>query len=294
MNDSWDDKFDYLRQSRALYHNEDYWRFLVRDVWRIDNRALKIVDFGWVGLFLLPMLASGTEYVGFNRSEALLKQGRAAFATLPNRSRLIQGDVNAAPFADGEFDVAIAHTVLMHLPEPRRALAEMIRVTRDDGLVITCEVSRNAINAMIHVHETDEQEQTPLKMFQAMNADIRRRTGMDYNIGMKMPVLMHQARLVDIQARISDAVRTVFPPLDAPEKERIFNAICDDGLGAYPTDDEGLRKALASMTALEISEDEAAAELGREMKNAYRTRGRDYHFVQPGLITISFGTVKKR
>jgi 2-polyprenyl-3-methyl-5-hydroxy-6-metoxy-1,4-benzoquinol methylase len=65
MTDSWDDKFDYLRQSRALHHNEDYWRFLVRDVWRIDKRPLRIVDFGcgfgWAGLFLVPMLASGTE-----------------------------------------------------------------------------------------------------------------------------------------------------------------------------------------------------------------------------------------
>jgi hypothetical protein len=74
MTESWDDKSDYLRQSRALYHNEDYWRFLVRDVWRIGNRPPKIVDFGcdfgWVGLFLLPMLASGAEYVGLDRSEA--------------------------------------------------------------------------------------------------------------------------------------------------------------------------------------------------------------------------------
>jgi SAM-dependent methyltransferase len=209
---------------------------------------------------------------------------------MPNHSRLIQGDVNAAPFAKGEFDVAIAHTVLMHLPEPRRAVAEMICVTRDGGLVIAREVSRNAINAMIHVHETDEQEQIPPAIFQAMNANIRRRTGVDHNIGMKMPVLMHQAGLVDVQARISDAVRTVFPLLDTPEMERIFSAICDDNLGAYPTDDESFRRAVASMTALGLAEAEAAAELRREMNNAYRTRGCDYHFVQPGLISISFGT----
>jgi hypothetical protein len=37
----------------------------------------------------------------------------------------------------------------------------------------------------------------------------------------------------------------------------------------------------------------AAAELRREMANDYRHRGRFYHTVQPGLITISFGTVSK-
>ena len=62
----------------------------------------------------------------------------------------------------------------MHLAEPRKALAEMIRVTRDGGLVIACDASHNAINALLHVHETDEQDHTPLSLFQTMNADVRR------------------------------------------------------------------------------------------------------------------------
>jgi hypothetical protein len=169
----------------------------------------------------------------------------------------------------------------------------MIRVTRDGGLVITCEASRNAMNALLHVHETDEQERMPLAMFQAMNATIRRQTGVDYNIGMKMPVLMHQAGLRDVQARISDAVRLLFPPIDTPEKERVFNAVCDDGLGAEPADEESFRRTVAALTARGVREEDAAAELRREMNNDYRHRGRDYHIVQPGLITVSFGTVSK-
>jgi hypothetical protein len=170
----------------------------------------------------------------------------------------------------------------------------MIRVTRDGGLVISCEANRNAINALLHVHETDEQEHMPLSTFQAMNANIRRRTGIDYNIGMKMSVLMHQAGLRDVQARISDGVRLSFPPLDTPEKERVFDAVCDDGLGAYPADETSFEKALASLKARGVPEGDAAAELRREMQNDYRHRGRAYHIVQPGLITVSFGTVSKR
>jgi hypothetical protein len=44
MTDGWDDKFDYLRQSRALYHDEDYWRFLIRNAWRIGERPQRIVE----------------------------------------------------------------------------------------------------------------------------------------------------------------------------------------------------------------------------------------------------------
>src|SRR5208282_4390122 len=297
MTETWDNEFDRLREGRRLYHNEDYWRFLVREVWRIDQRPCSIVDFGcgfgWVGLFLLPMLAPGSEYTGLDSSEALLEKGRALFAPLPWRATFLHSDACATPLEDSRFDVAVAHTVMMHLPRAREALAEMIRVTRDGGLVITGDANRNAINALIHVHETDEQDHSPLSVFQAMNASIRRRTGVDYNIGMKMPVLMHQAGLRDVQARISDAVRTVFPPHDTPEKQRAFKSMCDDGLGSCPTDEEGFARDVAFLTARGMAEEDAAAELRREMKNDYRNRGRDYHIVQPGLITLSFGTVSK-
>ena len=66
----WDDKYDLLSATRPLYHNPDYWRFLVRDVWRLDDRPRSFVDFGcgygWAGLFLMPLLASGSDYTGLD------------------------------------------------------------------------------------------------------------------------------------------------------------------------------------------------------------------------------------
>ncbi len=296
MTETWDDKFELLAATRPLYHNEDYWRFLIRDVWKLDQRPCRMVDFGcgfgWMGLFLLPMLAPGSEYVGLDRSAPLLEKGRDLFAALPHRARFVEAEATASGFADGEFDVAIAHAVLMHLPRPADGLAEMMRVTRDGGRVITCDASHNAINALLHVHETDEQEHSPLALWQAMNANVRRVTGADGNLGMKTPVLMHHAGLRDVQARISDAVRLSFPPLDTPEKERVFKAICDDGLGG-PADEAAYLNVLSALMARGASEADAAAELRREMTNDYRHRGRDYHIVQPGLMTISYGTVSR-
>jgi hypothetical protein len=98
---------------------------------------------------------------------------------------------------------------------------------------------------------------------------------------MKTPVLMHQLGLRDVQARVSDAVRLSFPPLDTPEKERLFKAICDDGLGIVPGDEESFERAVASLVARGAPEGPAAAELRREMKNDYRNLGRSYHIVQP-------------
>lgn len=297
MPENWDDQYELLSATRPQYHNEDYWRFLVREVWRLDDRPRRVVDFGcgygWVGLFLMPMLAPGSDYTGLDQSEALLERGRSLSAERPYDARFVQGDAMSTGLDDSQFDIAIAHTLLMHLPEPRRGLAEMIRVTRNGGLVIACDASHNAINALIHVHETNEQDNVPLSLFQAMNAHLRRSSGVDHNIGMKTPVLMHQLGLTEVQARVSDAVRLSFPPLDTSEKERLFKAICDDGLGVVPGDEESFERAVASLVARGAPEDAAAAELRREMKNDYRNLGRGYHIVQPGLITISFGTVSK-
>ena len=297
MSETWDDQADLLSAWRSMDHNEDYWRFLVRDVWRLDRAPVRVADFGcgygWAGLFLLPMLASGSEYTGLDRSQALLDKGKELFATSGRPANFVQGDATQSSFDDDQFDVAIAHALAMHLPAAEKALAEMIRVTRDGGLVITCDASRNAINALIHVHETDEQEHTPLSLFQRMNAHVRGRSGVDYNIGMKMPVLMHKAGLQDVGARVSDAVRLSFPPIDTPEKERVFQAICSAGLGLVPTDEAGFQRAVAQLTDRGLTEAEAAGELRREMGNDYGHKGRGYHIVQPGLMTISFGTVRK-
>lgn len=297
MAESWDDKFDYLAQSRRMLHNADYWRFLVREVWRLTEAPVRVADFGcgfgWGAMWLLPMLPEGSSYVGFDISEQLVREGQAALADAGLDAVLARGEATAAPLPDSAFDLAFAHTVLMHLPNPAAALAEMIRVTRPGGLVITCDASHNAINAMLHVHETDEQEKTPLALWQKMEAHARAQGGGDGNLGLKTPVLMRQAGLRDVEARVSDAVRTSFPPIDTPEKERVLKAILDDGQGGYPADEASFQRAVAWLVAHGAGEAEAAIELRRQMANDYRNALAGYHVVQPSLMTISYGRVGK-
>jgi SAM-dependent methyltransferase len=46
------------------------------------------------------------------------------------------GDVQALPFADGEFDCAVANWMLYHVPDLERALAELARVLRRGGRLV--------------------------------------------------------------------------------------------------------------------------------------------------------------
>jgi len=291
--ETWDDKAGYLAESRRMLHNADYWRFLVRDVWRLTEAPVRIADFGcgfgWGAMWLLPMLPAGSSYVGFDISEQLVREGQAALNHAGLAAVLARGEATAAPLPPDTFDIAFAHTVLMHLPDQAAALAEMIRVTKPGGLVITCDASHNAINAMLHVHETDEQEKTPLALWQKMEANWRAKHGGDGNFGMKAPVLMRQAGLVDIEARVSDAVRTSLPPVDTPERQRTLKALLDDGIGGYPSDEASFERAVAAFVRSGATEHEAAAELHRQMANDYRATLAGYHVVQPSLMTISYG-----
>ncbi len=53
-------------------------------------------------------------------------------------------DVQALPFEDDSFDVVICNHVLEHVPDDRRAMAELARVTRPGGwAVLMCPIARD-------------------------------------------------------------------------------------------------------------------------------------------------------
>jgi SAM-dependent methyltransferase len=74
------------------------------------------------------------EVVGLDPSPGFLARARArAAAAGLTRLTLRAGDGRALPFANGAFDVAVAHTVLCHVPGPERVVAEAFRVLRPGG-----------------------------------------------------------------------------------------------------------------------------------------------------------------
>ena len=59
-------------------------------------------------------------------------------------------DVQTLPFADEAFDVVIANHMLYHVPEPDRAVAELARVVRRNGVVLA------ATNGYGHMGEVND------------------------------------------------------------------------------------------------------------------------------------------
>ncbi len=289
----WDSISGSLESSRVLLHNDDYLEFLVTKVWRIDQPS-RVVDFGCgsgrFGQMLMPYMPHGSTYTGFDSSPDLIARARELFG---EKAEFFEASAHEAPFADDSFDIAISQAVLMHIPDPMRAIREMIRVTRHGGMVITCDANRIAHNALLHIEELNTQETMPMSMIQTINREIRNQTGVDHNIGIKTTILMHRAGLKNVQARVTDCVRLLLPPIEGEYDEAVFRGICDEGLGPKERNEEERAKLKAFYLQHGVSEEDAENDMDRELAWNFREKGREYHTAYPSLMSFSFGTVDK-
>jgi len=71
--------------------------------------------------------APAARLVGLDVSQDMAQQARCA---VPG-ARIEVGSVYAMPFRDRTFDLVLCHESFMHFDDPRRALAELTRVSRD-------------------------------------------------------------------------------------------------------------------------------------------------------------------
>ena len=76
------------------------------------------------------LVHAGVDVIALDQSERMveLTHARGVDARV--------GDVQALPFADGEFDVAVANFMLYHVPDVQRALGELGRVLRPNGTLV--------------------------------------------------------------------------------------------------------------------------------------------------------------
>jgi SAM-dependent methyltransferase len=104
--------------------------------------------FGLESLRLARLVQPGGKVSGIDKSADFIKEAEARAAEAKLSIDFQVADAEALPFANAAFDVARAERVLVYLPDPRRALQEMRRVTRPGGMVTAIEpdFGTNAIN----------------------------------------------------------------------------------------------------------------------------------------------------
>ena len=80
---------------------------------------------------------AGARVAAADFSLGMMSEGRRRGAPVP----FIGADAQRLPFAEDSFDAAVISFGLRNVHEPRRALAEMVRVVRPGGRVVVCEFS---------------------------------------------------------------------------------------------------------------------------------------------------------
>ena len=119
------------------------------------------------------------------------------------------GDVFALPFADASFDVVWTKYLLQWLKDPKGALAELRRVTKPGGFVVSCDYVGFAIE---HFPIAPEFERQVREFMGAL---------VDCNIGRKVAPFMIALDFRDV--RVEMETDTLFTVIGSIDRERRWN-----------------------------------------------------------------------
>jgi ubiquinone/menaquinone biosynthesis C-methylase UbiE len=87
---------------------------------------------------------AGARVTAIDMAEHMLAAGRANVrrAGLEDRIRLERCDAKALPYPDAAFGAVVSNSIVHHIPEPGRVLAEMVRVAAPGGLLFVRDLLR--------------------------------------------------------------------------------------------------------------------------------------------------------
>ncbi|MEO5726621.1 MAG: methyltransferase domain-containing protein, partial [Byssovorax sp.] len=211
----------YLTDLRNDVWHDDYLDLLARRLDLAQVRSLLDVGCGlghW-GRRWYSRLAPGASYTGVDLEPQWILGAREGFAQkfpeAAGRAQFMEGSATSLPFADGELDAVTCQTVLMHLNEPERAIAEMVRVVRPGGLIFCAEPNsfHNYFTWNDAFATRPAEEIACVAEFWARCLRGRKAQGSgDETIGDRLPSLFTAAGLEDVQVRKSDCVLSFSPP----------------------------------------------------------------------------------
>ncbi|SIT16513.1 demethylmenaquinone methyltransferase / 2-methoxy-6-polyprenyl-1,4-benzoquinol methylase [Roseivivax lentus] len=109
------------------------------------------VGSGSLSIALDSILTDRVTFHGIDTSAKMLVQARSKMHVAGLRAHYRQADVLSLPYDDQFFDVVMAAHVLEHLPDPKHALREMIRVLKPGGMVFVCATRPSLFGTLIQL-----------------------------------------------------------------------------------------------------------------------------------------------
>lgn len=204
----WGVKINYLQETRKDLWNDDYFEFLIMKVWNFVE-PVDIVDYGcgygYLGLKMLPLLPEGSTYTGIDSSLELIEEARKIFRNSSFETNFLNCDVYEYE-PEAIFDVSICQALLRHSIYPERVLKKMVGSTKVGGKVICIEIDRVTEEIGYYNSMIDYDPFIQLKIYEKLWKNEARKGGRNYAVGIKIPTMLNQLGLSNIEARINDKV----------------------------------------------------------------------------------------
>lgn len=287
----WDNQIEYLRNTRWLYYNDDYLEFLIQRVWKI-NRPVKIIDYGcgygYLGLKLLPILPEGSTYTGIDKGKDLINKAKEVFLNLPYQTKFIVGDIDDVNI-ECVYDIAMCHAFLLHMNEPISILEKMIKSVVNNGKIICFEPHWIANMANYKFNGLEQSKVIQLGILQKLFEEDSRQSGKDGNIGMRVPIILSQLGVKNIDCRVSDRVNFLDQNMEISDKERLYQSLREEGIGQVPGD---INEKMNNLIERGLTAEEAKREYESELLLSQELGESSWLTYAPNM-KISFGTVKR-
>ena len=217
----WKQKRDVIKVWKKFYWNEDYFHFLVRDVWKF-SKPMDVLDFGcgygYLGSLFLPLLPKGSTYSGIELDGGQIEEAKEYFAKTDYECEFFQE--NFYEFKPKKkYDFVVALFLLSNMPNPLTVLEKMKSALKPGGMILIMdaneEVEQAGYYSGLERQESGVRQPDHVPLWE----DELARGQRDYRMGTKIPYLLKQAGFQNIQARISDQVM-IYEPSDPAKKER--------------------------------------------------------------------------
>ena len=117
----------------AKYAAKEGENFVARLSLKPGQRVLDVAC--GTGNAAIPAARTGADVIGVDIAPNLLEQARERASAENLSVKFQEGDAEALPFSDGEFDIVITMFGAMFAPRPERAAAELLRVCKPGGLI---------------------------------------------------------------------------------------------------------------------------------------------------------------
>lgn len=232
--ENWKNRTNVIEHDRLFFWNEDYLNYLIKEVWRIQ-KPVNIIEFcccdGDLGKRILPLLPDGSTYTGVD-SQCLIERAKKNF--YGENVTYISTDIYQF-HAECKYDVSICQAALRHMNYPLQILDSMKEAVLPGGLVICVEINREIENVGFYVEG--------MKYDSLCNSFDWRKLwlkeldceGRDYAIGMRLPFLMREIGLKDVDVRMNDKVSFITP--DNKDYENLCNSF-QTYRGFYQTEEQ--------------------------------------------------------